>query len=281
MVGTSRVVAAFLASLMIASPALAQPTREPSAEDRKVAGDLVKQAIAKSQAKEHLVAIELYLKAYARVPLAQLLSNVGTEYQSAKRPVEALRYFCMYLEKEPTGNLSGYATSQAKVLLMNLNGGKDIDDAAVCKAQVAPPDPKEQDPDIIGPRDPDTSITTTTPIERPDKGKGLKLTGMVLGGVGVVSLGIGLIYGKKAQDRSDFISNFNDPGTPWPAGIKEMEAEGATWEKIQIGGIVAGGVLLVAGGALYLVGRSKSAESMTVTPAPTPGGGGVVFSGRF
>ena len=66
------------------------------------AGNALSQAaaIAKSQANEHQGAIDLYLQAYAIVPLPVLLSNIGAEYQLITKPVEALKYFCKYLEAD-------------------------------------------------------------------------------------------------------------------------------------------------------------------------------------
>ena len=66
MLGTSRAIATMLASVLVVAPAFAQP--KASEKDKARANELVKQAIAKSQAKQHLEAIDLYLEAYAVVP---------------------------------------------------------------------------------------------------------------------------------------------------------------------------------------------------------------------
>src|SRR5690606_28536963 len=97
-----RALSGVVASLLVASPALAQPAPEPTAAEKAKAGDLVKKAIAKSQSGDHAAAIELYLESYKVIPTPLLLSNIGTEYQSAQKPIEALKYFCMYLKEDPT-----------------------------------------------------------------------------------------------------------------------------------------------------------------------------------
>ena len=61
--GRPRALAGLLATLLMAAPALAQP--QPSEKDKEKAGDLVKKAIAKSQAGDHQAAIDLYLESYA------------------------------------------------------------------------------------------------------------------------------------------------------------------------------------------------------------------------
>src|SRR3954447_6077801 len=107
-------VAVCALSLLTATPALTQP-KPPTAQQKQQAGDLVKQAIAKSQAGDHQAAIELYLQAYAIVPLPLLLSNLGSEYKALQKPVESLRYFCKYLEADPTGTNVAYAKAEAKL----------------------------------------------------------------------------------------------------------------------------------------------------------------------
>lgn len=280
MVGTSRVIAAMLASVLVAGPALAQP-KPPSDKDKALANDLVKQAIAKSQAKEHLDAIDLYLKAYAVVPLPTLLSNVGTEFQQANKPVEALKYFCMYLEKDPAGPLVTYASAQAKVLQTQL--GNAVDDKDVCKASTPPPPPDgpQTGTGTGAPGDGTTlGVTSATP-EPHDPGKTFKLAGIAASGVGVVAIGAGIFFGLRAKSISDDITNHTNPDEPWPDDIRDQQDRGQRYENMQIGFMVAGGVLAIGGAALYMLGRSKTSESLTVTPTATPGGGGVVFSGRF
>lgn len=281
MMGSSRVVAALCASLVIASPALAQPGTQPTPQQKQQAGDLVKQAIAKSQNKDHEGAIELYLKAYAIIPLATLLSNVGTEYQSAQKPVEALKYFCLYLEKDPTGSLAGYATSQAKSLYFLL-GGKNVEDKDVCKAPVTPQmqttTPTDSQLNPTPPRE--TPVDTSTPPS--DPGKTLKIAGYATGGVGLLALGIGFYFGSEAGKISDDITNHTDTTIAWRDDIKDYEAKGQRYENMQIAFLVAGGALVVGGTALYMLGRSKKpTESMTVTPVATANSAGVSLSGSF
>src|SRR5437763_1625915 len=103
-------------------------------KDKQKAGDLVKQAIAKSQAGDHETAVDLYKKAYDIIPMAVLLSNIGSEYQQMdNKEIEALGSFCKYLEADPHGQNAGYATAQAKTLYIKLGGVSDVKDEDVCK----------------------------------------------------------------------------------------------------------------------------------------------------
>src|SRR5215218_2872589 len=122
--GRPRALAAALASLLVASPVLAQPKTDQ--QKQQLAGELVKKAITRSQEGDHLGAIDLYLQAYSLIPQHTLLSNVGNEYQQAQKPIEALKYFCMYLDKDPTGTNATYAQVKAKALQIEL-GNKNVD----------------------------------------------------------------------------------------------------------------------------------------------------------
>ncbi|HEY6177221.1 MAG TPA: hypothetical protein VIX73_22345, partial [Kofleriaceae bacterium] len=121
------VVAAMLAT---AAPAFAQ-SKQPSQKDLQTASDLVKKAIARSQAGDHAAAIKIYNQAYTLVPNSLLLSNIGAEFQQDGMYKEALDYFCKYLEQDPAGTNAPYARSQAKILQRQL-GRKRIDERDVC-----------------------------------------------------------------------------------------------------------------------------------------------------
>jgi tetratricopeptide (TPR) repeat protein len=278
MLGTPRVIATLMASALLASPVLAQP---PTPAEKQQAQDLVKQAIAKSQANEHSRAIELYLEAYEIVPLPTLLSNVGTEYQADNKPVEALKYFCMYLDKDPNGPLQTYARGQARQIQDDL-GHEAL---ALCATPPAPtaPRPTEQTAATETRRDSEELGVTKPARRRGDPGTGLKVTGLVAVGLGVAALGGGLYFGNRARTISDDISMW-PMNTPWPDDIADYEAEGARAEQLQIVGLAVGGALVVSGAILYVVGRSKTSaarERVSLTPTANPRGGGVVFAGSF
>lgn len=282
MPGRSRVLAAALASSLVAAPVMAQPkgANRPPAD---VANDLVKQAITKSQQGDHLGAIDLYLAAYSLIPQHTLLSNVGNEYQQAGKPVEALKYFCMYLDKDPTGTNATYATSKAKALQIEL-GNKNVDDKNVCKPEKEDPEPPAGDP-------PNGGVTGTGGLDkpvRPEKpepsspGRGLKLAGVGIGAIGLVGLGVGTFFGLKAQEKSDLISN-HDRTMPWPDDIRQIEADGAAYEKRQILLTIAGGALTATGVVLFVIGatRSSSTEKLSVRPLATPDSLGIALGRGF
>ncbi|HEU0037084.1 MAG TPA: tetratricopeptide repeat protein [Kofleriaceae bacterium] len=276
MMGRPRASLACVTLAALLNTAVAQP---PTDAQKKQAGDLVKKAIAKSQAGDHQTAIELYLDAYKIVPNPLLLSNVGSEYQQDGKPVEALKYFCMYLEKDPAGTNASYATSQAKILQTEL-GNKD---GEVCK----PPKQVEPTPEPTPPVQ--TTATEPEPPRQVDHpapakpGRTMKLVGLGVTGAGLVATGVGVFFGLKAKDISDEISN-HDPNTPWPTDIKQREADGQSYENKQVALLVAGGALAATGVVVYLIGsskQSKSAERITLTPTASAQSVGFVVGGGF
>lgn len=282
MLGRPRALAAALASLLAAAPAMAQP-KSANRPPQDVANDLVKQAITKSQQGDHLGAIDLYLSAYSLIPQHTLLSNVGSEYQQAGKPIEALKYFCMYLDKDPTGTNATYATSKARALQIEL-GNTDVDDASVCEPpRKAPPPPQSP---------PGGGLTGTKGLGQPpgggsggsggSAGGGLKIAGVAAGVIGLAGVGFGAYYGVKARERSDFISN-HDPMTPWPNNILEIEAEGERFNQRFKILTVAGGALALGGAALYILGatRASSTEQLSVRPTATADSVGLAVGRGF
>ena len=276
MMGLSRrVLATVLISQLVAMPAYAQP--QPSPQDKQKASELTKQAIAKVQAGELERGIELYLEAYELVPLPVLLSNVGATYQKLGKPVEALKYFCMYLDKEPTGTSASFATAQAKLIHIE-QGNKDVTDETVC----APSPPPEPDTPVIETAPPATSVAPPPETPTTDRGKTMRLAGLGIGGAGLVGMGVGIYFGLQAKDISDRITN-HDRTMMWPDNIQDLEKEGQAHETKQIIFMVAGGAMIATGVALYFIGRSRkgSETTATIVPTATPDSAGMAIVGGF
>lgn len=272
MIGGSQKATALLASILLVSPALADP-KGPTDQDKQLAGDLVKKAIARSGAGDHGAAIEIYLQAYTIVPNALLLSNIGAEFQQSDKPQEALRYFCMYLEKDPTGTNAPYATSQAKALQIQL-GNKRVDDDNVC----VPPKPEPRKPPPKKPPSPPPPPPSSPPEEPMPSGGNttLKYVGVGTGIAGLAAVGVGLYAGIQAKNISDEITN-HDKNQSWPDNIQQIQKRGQNYENLQVGALVAGGVLVTTGVILFIVSRpnespKRPSDKATLTVTPTANG---------
>ncbi|HEX7837096.1 MAG TPA: tetratricopeptide repeat protein [Kofleriaceae bacterium] len=287
MKGGSRSIAALVASALLASPALADPRSQgekpPSEKDRQLASELVKKAIARSQAGDHSAAIEIYLQAFTIVPNSLLLSNIGAEFQQSGMPKEAYKYFCMYLEKDPSGTNAPYATSQAKILARQLH--KKVDAQDVCAPPKEEPD---EPPPPRGPKRPERAEPPPPPppatIEaRRDRGSpGVMYTGVVAGVAGIAAGGGGVYFGIQSKNISDQI-NSHDPKQPWPPNIRDLMKQGDRDNSLAIGFLVASGVLVTTGVVLYVVSRPDGAERTSDKAAihVTPTTNGLAVFGRF
>lgn len=279
MSGGSRSLAALLATVLVASPAVAQ-RKAPSERDKQFAGDLVKRAIAKSQAGDHDAAIAIYQQAYATVASSALLSNIGSEYQQVGKPKEALKYFCMYLDKDPVGSNASYATAQAKLLQSQITN-RAVDDADLC---LTTPRPQTKEPGTEPPGPPGTTpvLPDPPPPEASHGNAKLKYSGLAIGATGLVVTSLGLYYGVQAKKISDEITN-HDAMMGWDR-IRERQAEGQHDEDLQVGFLIAGGVLVATGVILYGLGRTSGAPEHTADKAVVhvvPTTHGVAVLGRF
>lgn len=263
-----------LALMVLPSLALADPTPK----EQQKARDLVKQAIAKSQAGEHEAAIELYNDAYKIIPQPLLLSNIGSEYQQIEhKEVEALGYFCKYLAADPNGTNVGFATAQAKTLYIKLGGASDVRDEDVCKPIPKPAPLVESKPDLT-PMNTSSAPSSTPPVaEGGTKTSPMRYVGVAVAAAGVGMFGYGVYEGLQAKSISDEITN-HPMSQPWDANIKDREQEGKDAEKKQIIFMSAGGAALAAGAVMFFVFAPKSASDH-VAIAPTTNG--FVAFGRF
>jgi hypothetical protein len=107
----------------------------------------------------------------------------------------------------------------------------------------------------------------------------LRTVGWVAGGIGVVGLGLGTVFGIVAiGDKSSAhcdANNFCDAG---PLGSAKSASV------VSNVGLIAGGVLLAGGAALVLFspkGKPEGIASVKVAPAVAPGSGGLVLGGTW
>jgi tetratricopeptide (TPR) repeat protein len=270
---------------LLAPSASADPIAATPAQKAK-AGELVKNAIAKSQAGDHEGAVELYEQAYMIIPQPLLLSNIGSEYKQQGKRVEAVKYFCKYLAEDPNGTNAAYASAQVKGMQFEL--GNETDEKDVCKvkpkAKETPPAP----PPIPPPPPPGGGEQTTGTVgidkgsTEPQKSHTLEYAGIGVGVAGLAAFGAGIYYGLQAQKISDSITH-HDPTMMWPPDIKAQEAEGQSDQNKQILFMIAGGAVAGVGTFMFVIGhqRASSAEHVSVVPVATSHSMGLAIGGGF
>ncbi len=299
--GFLRPTAAVVAAALITTPltSVAQP-KPPTESQKAQVSELVKKAIAKSQAGDHTNAIDLYQQAYIIVPVPVLLSNIATEYQAAGKQVEALDYFCKYLDADPAGNNVTYALAKAKSLAIELRHTNDIDDKNVCK----PPEPEKPATTNLGTTTETGSGSgsgeTTTGTEsikhdhtsstqpKGDSGGALRISGFAVTGVGLVVAAVGGYYIYKSKQLNDDEAN-HPMSQQWPqtldgVKIQDLQTTGDLYNSRAYEASIAGGAVVVIGGVLLYLGYSRkgsSAEHASITPVVTTNSAGLALSGGF
>jgi hypothetical protein len=303
--GFLRPTAALVAAALITTPVVSVAQPKPPTDSQKAqVSELVKKAITKSQTGDHTSAIDLYQQAYIIVPVPVLLSNIATEYQAAGKQVEALDYFCKYLDADPAGNNVTYALAKAKSLAIELRHTNDVDDKNVCH----PPEP-DKTPTNTGTTTPETgagsgSAETTgteavkhdqTPAveSKGDSGGALRISGFAVAGVGLVVAAVGGYYIFKSKQLNDDEQNHCPPApatcSPWPAtldGVKlgDLQSTGDMYNTRAYEFSIAGGAVVVLGGVLLYLGYNRKgspAEHASITPIVTTSSAGLALSGGF
>lgn len=203
--------------------------------------------------REWDAAIAKFKEAYKLRPDAPSLFNIAQSNRLKGDCVEALSFYKTYRR-----NFSR-EKNIAKV-------EKFIVDMEACvKAMPAKPVEPVKPVEPAGPTEltvkTDPTIPPPTRIPPPpparDPGKGKRVAGLVVGGVGVVSLGASAFFGLRARGASKDAQNAM-PGETWNPAIETRGEIAARNSKIALG---AGVALVGTGVVLYLVGRRRGAES--------------------
>lgn len=251
----------------VATPVAAQP--DPSRRSKAKA--LTERGIAKVHAGEYSAAIELYQQAFDLSSEAILLSNIGSAYQSLGELRSALRFFCRYLDAEPTGKLASFAREQANQL------ATDLGEATPCaKAPVKVA----------------TAEATTERSATPASGSGaaamsqtgplpaaMRVSGLVLLTGAGVSLGVGGYYGWVGKRASDVISRNTDE---WTDAELRQQAIGERANRRMAIFLIGGGATALAGTVLYFWGRSLARKrQLAIVPWLSPTAPGLAVVGAF
>lgn len=274
------------ALVLIATTAIAQAQPKPTQAQIGAAGDLVKKAIAKSQAGDHSAAIELYQQAYTIIPQPILLSNIGSEYQQAQKPADAVKYFCKYLDAEPAGNGATFATNQVKSLQIQL--GNDVEADAPCKVvPKAAPTPPPTQPELTGTQFGETGGPQKDEPGHP--GRALEYTGIGVMIVSAIPLAIGINYAWKGHSLTSQIDG-HDPNMKWPETIDGIKLEdtrtvGQDYNSKAWTWTIVGGIGLALGGTLFYLGHRQgekpSTEHARIVPTAGAHDAGFAVVGRF
>ncbi len=146
---------------------------------------------------------------------------------------------------------------------------------------------------LAGPPEPvpASSAASTPTTASPSRGQRQRVTGVVLGAVGLAGLGVGAVFGGLAlHDWSDSKSECDSahcPNGSYTLAVSDHD-RAVTASTIATVGFIAGGVLLATGVAIWLTSPSSTdAESSAgvtsarLSPVVAPGLAGFSMTGRF
>jgi hypothetical protein len=110
--------------------------------------------------------------------------------------------------------------------------------------------------------------------------------GILGGGVGVVGLGLGAVFGALAMSDQSQEKNNCSPGscTNRPQAVADYNT-GSNNATVATVGFIAGGVLVAAGVTLFITARSPAAAPaagrLYLAPVTAPNGAGLVLGGEL
>ncbi len=199
-------------------------------------------------------AIELFKDAYELVHDPIYLFNIAQSYRKAADCTNASDYYNKYLAASPNAenaaSVRGFLRELAPCVLQQ----KQRQELAARRAEEAARQERSGQPDAAS----GESVR--------DTGASYRLAGLAVGGVGVVGLVVGIVYGVRSQDLQNEIDIACATSCAW-SQQKALDDAGHRANTISTIGYIGGGVALAAGAGLYLLGRSR-VEHVAVSPVP-------------
>ncbi len=295
-----RVVAlALVLGCIGSSPSQASASTDP---DLAAIGELAQEAQTRFETADYAGAIDLWTEAYAALPQESEYAQQRSVlvYQIAQACVEAYALDPQVLYLRKAERL--YSAYQETIDPSDTETLAEVESTLVElreKIAAVEPEPSTQAPPAAetGERAPveDRSIgdegdgSPSTPVDPPaaaQEGRGLRITGAVLLGLGAASLGAmtyGLVWGARVDERGE---------AAMAAGESDVEvfrgllSEGTTANRLAIGAGAAGAVAAVTGATLLGLGlrkrRARGGErDIAWAPLGLPRGAGIALGGRF
>jgi hypothetical protein len=229
-------------------------------------------------------AIEEYQKAYEIGGDPPMLYNIAQAYRLNDQPTEALRFYRRYLQRAP--NARNREDVERKIAELE----KSVEDRRKAAAAVTPPPAPVTPPAPIvtapAPTPPPAPVTTPSepsadastgsaaspppaPVEEPSQTR--KIISWSVLGVGVVTAGVGAVFGILAKQKSDSVSNMSNSSSSQPAVEfnPQLEHDGKVYNNVFIGLTIAGGAVAATGLVLLLTGGSSTEAPPATTPPAT------------
>ena len=264
---TAALAAALVAAWTCAPPApqaRAQEAATPTEAQLREAERHFNKAQASFDLAEYDSAIAEFKAAYELSREPDLLFNIAQAYRLKGDCVQALRTYRNYLRLRPDAENRPIAEQHIATVeaCAESKGGE----RRTGSAPGGPP--------------PGAAIPATGPDHGDRGGRTLKIAGIATAGGGVLSLAVGLYFGRKAASAADDVEAACASGCAW-SDVMDRDAEGRSAEKLQWVFYGLGAAALVGGGVIYYLGLRREAPASSVVLAPTRRGAAVMWTGRW
>lgn len=268
-----KLLAALLLSCAIATTATAGPkTAKVDPEKQAKAEKLFIDGQANYQQGKYLAAIELFKSAYELVRDPVYLFNIAQGYRKVADCVPAHEYYVKYLDAAPNAENKQKVSQWIFELRPCVDKAREREEDAARSAEEADKQRKEAAKPAPPPEPYETEV---------DRGAPYRMTGIALGGLGLLGVIVGVTYGIKGDGIQDDINaRCSPPNTClWDSPeIRGLHADGQSANTLAKVGYIGGAVLIGAGVGLYMFGHNR-VETITVTP--TAGGAAASAGFRF
>jgi tetratricopeptide (TPR) repeat protein len=272
--------------LVLAPLLLAAPRAARAATPLEEARALTSQATVEYNVGRFQQALELYTKAYERLPKPALLFNIGQCHRLLGHYEQALFFYHGFLRERPDAPNRSLVEQHIDESQKALDGQRAAQQEAEKKAEAsavpaaAPVQPSPSlSPQPAAPAPQATSSGDTT--QPMPSSPVLRIAGLATAGAGVVLIGAGVALGVHANSLSSELSQVSAQHGTWSSEYQNDYDSGKSAATAATVLYIAGGAALAAGAVLTYIGWPKSHASVTASVAPTPGGAAFGLAGAF
>lgn len=279
---------------LVAAPAAAQTQDQARARKHFVL------AQAHEKNGDYAEAAAEYIEAYRHFSSPEFFYNAGRAYELGGDAAKAVEHYERYLALDPGGRAAANARAsieKLKPLIVVQPPPRQPEPAAPEAAEPGATEKPageagetpEAGPDASAAPGPDDTAASgsgeaaVAAGPAPEQGSGtLRIAGLSLAGAGLLATVVGVKFAMDASSLSDEIEGVDGQWTRDDLA-KFDEGERARTMSLVFTGV--GVAAIVAGGSLYLWGRSSGTteerRQTSMTPLLTPGSAGFVVTGRF
>jgi hypothetical protein len=277
--------APLLSSFLLAVAALAVHAPEAHADGKAKAKALYEEGLKHYNVAEWTEAIKAWKESYLISKKPLLLFNIAQAYRLSGDCKQALTFYDSYQREEPNPKNQN-ELDQALALCKDKANDKPVD-KPVDKPIKPVTEPPVTDKPVTATPAGGTEVAPHEqpggggePIDAPETtGGGMRKLGIGVGAAGVVLAGVGVYFALDAGMKANDLDGYTGE---WGQDQIDLESKGQRSEKLAF---VMGGVglaAIVAGGVMIAIGGPKAtAETSSVSVAPTRGGAAVGWAFRF